>query len=264
MGGGRVSPRRKVGPCTVVSVDPGTTTGLLVVSVNARWLRGSGAPTWEGLGAAVTFRMAYQVGRNPKTFDMDTGRSTALDEQAVDEAIMPVLAADQPLLGRGAGNTPTLLHRLYGVLNGDPSRIARGDLPMVDAGEVVQVRQIAGLIENFPEAALVIEDFQLRTQNKSREALSPSRLRLAIETEEILHGSGRVPFLQQPSVMSTATDERMKRAGLYFAGMPHATDAARHAAVFFRNCRANESLRAQAFPLHFADWDDDDNENEEA
>jgi hypothetical protein len=252
-----MSPRRKVGPCTVVAVDPGTTTGLLVASVDARWLRGNGPATWEGLGAAVKFRMAYQVGRYPKTFDMDTGLSTALDEEAVDEAIMPILAADQPLLG---GSTPSLLHRLYGILNGDPSQIARGDLPMVDAGEVMQVRQIAGLFENFPEAALLIEDFSLRTQDKSRETLSPTRLRLAIETEEILHGQGRVPFLQQPSVMSTATDERMKRAGLYFRGMVHATDAARHTAVFLRNCRANESLRAQAFPLHFADWEDNESE----
>lgn len=250
-------PRRNLGPCTVVSVDPGTTTGLLVCSLDPRWLKGQGAASWEGLGNAVSFKAAYQVGRNPRSFDLDKGRASKIDpEEGVDTLMMPVLAAGQPLMGDGEFSGHGRRDQsFYSILRGEEGAVGRGDLNTVDAGEVLQVRQIAGLLDNFPEAALVIEDFQLRTGNMDREVLSPSRLRLSIEAEEILHGVGRVPFLQQPSHMSSAPNDRLKRANLYFAGMQHATDAARHAAVFFRRCRTDERLRAQAFPRHFRqDW----------
>lgn len=252
-------PKKVLGPCSVVAVDPGTTTGLLVVSINPRWLKGYGAASWEGLGNAISFKAAYQVGRYPKRFNIDTGRATKIDSpEGLDEEMLPILAVGQPLLneldefdGRGRKT-----QKVYAILRGDPSPlIGRGDLSIVDAGEVLQVRQVAGLLDNFPDATLVIEDFTLRTQNQDRETLSPTRLRLAIETEEILHGVGRVPFLQTPSdAMNVATDDRLKRANLYFAGMQHANDAARHASMFLRACRADEDLRVQAFPRHFQGW----------
>lgn len=254
-------PRKNLGPATVVAVDPGTTTGLLVASIDPRWLKGQGGATWEGLGAAVRFKAAYQIGRNPRAFNLDTGRSVKLDARHdVDEALLPVLAIGQPLLGDGEfDGTGRRDLMFYGVLDGQPGTDAgRGPLSTVDAGEVMQVRQMAGLFDNFPEAALVVEDFILRTQSMDREALSPARLRLALTAEEVIHGAGRVPFLQQPAeAMRTATDERLKRANLYFAGLPHATDAARHAATFFRKCRTDEDLRVAAFPRHFSnDWED--------
>lgn len=257
-------PRKNLGPATVVAVDPGTTSGLLVASVDPRWLKGQGSATWEGLGAAVRFKAAYQIGRYPRCFDPTInghGRAVKVDpREGVDVAVMPVLAEGQPLLGDGEfEGTGRRDQMFYGVLDGEPGTDAgRGPLSTVDAGEVLQVRQMAGLLSNFPEAALIVEDFTLRTQNMDREALSPARLRLALQSEEIIHGAGRVPFLQQPAeAMRTATDERLKRANLYFAGMPHATDAARHAATFFRKCRTDESLRAAAFPRHFTEgWDD--------
>ena len=252
-------PRNNLGPCTVVSVDPGTTSGVLVVSIKPAWLKGQGPATWEGLGNAVTFKAAYQVGRYPKRFDLDTGRSTSLDVRALDDELLPILAKNQPLLDQGDefDGRGRKTQAFYAILNGEPGKVGRGDLNTVDAGEVLQVRQIAGLLSNYPEAALVIEDFQLRTQNMDREVLSSPRLRLAIEAEEMLHGAGRVPFLQQPGVMRDAADDRLKRANLYFPGMEHARDAARHAATFFRALRADENLRVQAFPRHFAtDWED--------
>lgn len=252
-------PKKNLGPCSVVAVDPGTTTGLLVLSVDPRWLKGMGGATWEGLGAAVRFKAAYQVGRAPKRFNIDTGRATKIDTpEGLDEEMLPVLAQGQPLMGDGEfdGRGRRDQH-FYAIMRGDTALVGRGDLSIVDAGEVMQVRQVAGLLDNFPDATLLIEDFQLRTQNQDRETLSPSRLRLAIETEEILHGVGRVPFLQQPSdAMTVATNDRLKRANLYFAGMEHATDAARHAALFMRRCRTDERLRAQAFPRHFRHWED--------
>lgn len=252
-------PRKNLGPCTALVIDPGTTSGLLVLSINPRWLKGGGSASWEGLGAAVTFKSAYQVGREPKAFSLDGGRATKLDAAEVDGYMMPIMAKGQPLMeglddfdGRGRKTAA-----FYAILSGESTEVGRGDLLMVDAGEMLQVRQIAGLLDNFPEAALVIEDFTLRMFNQDRETLSPARLRLAVACEEAMHGVGRVPFLQQPSdAMRVATNDRLKRANLYFAGMPHATDAARHAALFFRACRTDEELRAQAFPRHFsAEWE---------
>lgn len=249
-------PKKMLGPCTVVAVDPGTTSGLVVLSIDPRWLKGQGPATWEGLGAAVRFKAAYQIGRYPKKFNLDTGRSFKIDSpEGLDTEMLPVLASGQPLMGDGEFDGRGRRDQsFYAILRGDASAsVGRGDLLTVDAGEVLQVRQIAGLLDNFPEAALVIEDFQLRMFNQDRETLSPARLRLAIETEEILHGVGRVPFLQQPSeALHTATDARLSRANLHFPGMEHARDAARHAVTFFRRCRASEPLRAQAFPRHFS------------
>lgn len=254
-----MSPRRQNGNPTVIAVDPGSTTGLAVLAIDARWLRGQGPASWEGLGAAIRFKAAYQIGRIPRAFDFDRDRSVKVDTSGLDEALLPVLAANQPLLGDGEfdgrGRRDAAF---YAVLNGDASRTTPTSvLNTVDAGEVLQVRQMSGLFDNYPDAALVIEDFQLRIFNQDREVLAPARLRLALQAEEALHGGGRVPFLQQPSeAKTTAPDERLKRANLYFAGMPHATDASRHAAVFFRRLRASEEMRAAAFPRHFKGWED--------
>lgn len=246
------------GPCTVLAVDPGTTTGLVVLSVDPRWLKGQGAASWEGLGAAIRFRAAYQVGRDPKTFDSETGKAVRVPTpEGLDDMMLPVLTSGQPLLGDGEFDGRGRNDRaFYAIMSGDTGTVGRGDLSTVDAQEVLQVRQIAGLLDNFSEAALVVEDFQLRINSRDRETLSPARLRLAIEAEEILHGAGRVPFLQQPSDMVSAKDEQLKRAGLWFAGMQHACDAARHAAVMMRKCRSDEWLRSQAWPRHFPiAWD---------
>jgi hypothetical protein len=253
-------PRNNLGPCTVVSVDPGTTSGVLVLSIKPAWLKGTGPASWEGLGQAVVFKAAYQVGRYPRRFNVDSGRATKIDTTALDEELLPVLAQHQPLLGDEFDGRGRKTQAFYDILSGEESPlIGRGDLSVVDAGEVLQVRQIAGLLDNFAAASLVIENFVPRaTVSTDREVNSPDRLRLAIETEEMMHGVGRVPFLQMPSdAMNVATDERLKRANLYFAGMPHATDAARHAATFFRRLRVDGELRSQAFPRHFKGWTDD-------
>lgn len=237
---------------SVVGVDPGSTTGLCVVTIDKAWLRGMGAPTWEGLGAVIRAKAAYQVGREGKMFDIDRDRSTALDRNDADSHLMPILS-NQPLFEEDGMRST---ERFQAILEGE--HVAGGGPLTVDrAGEILQVRQIAGLLYNYEEAALVIESFQLRTDVRSAEVLSPDRLRLAIEAEEILHGAGRVPFLQTPAdAKQTATNDRLKRAGLWFPGMQHACDAARHVALFLRECRKHESLRAAAWPAHFKEFED--------
>lgn len=232
----------------VVAVDPGSTSGVVVVSVATSWLRGLGDPTWEGLGGALGVRLAYQLGRDPRVY----GEAPVDRRRALDEYVLPILA-DQPLVDPEADLRTRSGVRFYRIMDGT-GPAGGGSLNVVDAGEVIQVRQLNGLLANYPRAALVIEDFSLRTEVRSREVTSPDRLRLAITAHECIHGPGRVPFLQQPSMAkTTATDDRLKRAGLYFPGLPHATDAARHALTFVRNARQNESLRAAAWPRYFKD-----------
>lgn len=248
---------------TLVAVDPGSTTGLCIVTIDKSWLRGAGDPSWQGLGAAIKTRTAYQIGRDPKMFLVDTERTTRLDQFDLNERMLPILAS-QPLVQQDGMRST---ERFEAILNGEGPSGA--DLLYVDAEEVVQIRQMAGLLDNYAEAAIVCEDFTLRSNVTTREVTAPDRLRSAAQSQEILHGEGRVFFLQSASDMKTtampllergsdARDyNRLKRSGLYFAGMTHATDAAGHAALFLRRARQHEAIRAAAWPAHFSDhWED--------
>jgi hypothetical protein len=253
---------------TVVAIDGGGTTGIAVITIDKQWLRGLGDPTWDGLGRAIRGRAVYQIGNEPKMFDVDTGRSTRLDGDDLNERLMPILAR-QPLVKQDGMRS---MERFEAILDG--SHPAGGDdLSYERAQEIIQLRQIAGLLDNYAEAAIVIESFLLRTEIRNSEVISPDRLRLAIEAEEVLHGEGRVPFLQTPSEMKsdvmplkkgskTVRDySRLQRAGLYFPGMEHGTDAAGHAAKFFKRARTHEEIRSAAWPLHFREWPDDEPES---
>jgi hypothetical protein len=249
---------------TVIGVDPGSTTGLCIVTVDKSWLRGAGDPSWQGLGQAVKSKVAYQIGREAKMFLLDKDRSTKLDTEEVNERLLPILQ-DQPLYSQDGMRST---ERFEEILNG-MGGVSDGGLLYVDAEEVVQVRQMAGLFDNYAEAALVWEDFTARTDVTSRETFAPDRLRASSQAQEILHGEGRAFFLQSASDMKntamplkapskTVRDyDRLKRAGLYFAGMPHATEAAGHVALFLRRARRFEEIRTSAWPTHFVDhWED--------
>lgn len=240
---------------TLISVDPGMTTGLVILTVDKSWLRGSGDPTWVGLGAAVKTRLAYQIGRDAKMFGLDDEvrpRAHRLNNDEVNERLLPILQ-NQPLYVRDGMRSTERFEQIVSGMSG----VSDGGLLYVDAEEVVQVRQLAGLFENYSEAALVWEDFVDRTPETQREKYAPDRLRASSQAEEILHGEGRAFFLQAAAMAkTTATDDRLKRADLYFPGMPHATDAARHGALFLRRARRFEEIRSAAWPLHFSDWED--------
>lgn len=247
---------------TLIGVDPGSTTGICVVSVDKTWLRGAGDATWAGMGHAIRTKVAYQIGREPKTFDLtDTGNGSGRSGKArrmlpdeVNDRMLPVLA-EQPLFSDDGMRST---ERFEAIMDGK-GPAGGGDLLAVDAEEIIQVRQVCGLLDNYAAAAVVFEDFVLRTDVRSREVMAPDRLRSACQSEEILHGEGRVFFMQAPSMAkTTANDDRLKRADLYFAGMPHATDAARHVMTFLRRARKDESIRAAAWPAHFKDGFDDD------
>lgn len=117
---------------------------------------------------------------------------------------------------------------------------------------------LSRMIENFPGAAIVTEDFILRSERKekTRELLSPVRINAKLET--LLWMQGRRMFLQQPSLAKTTiTDERLKLWGCYTSdgGLVHARDADRHALLFVRRCMGLQGagLRTAAWPYIFGE-----------
>lgn len=106
----------------------------------------------------------------------------------------------------------------------------------ISGSENEQVMFLKNFILKIGHTAVVIESFQLRQMSAE---LSPVRVTAALEwalwqtdrvTPQFLH-----TVKQQPSMAkTTATDERLKRAGLYRAGEEHGRDAVRHAITYAR------------------------------
>ncbi len=99
--------------------------------------------------------------------------------------------------------------------------------------EFQQSHDLARLIDRIWPCAVIIEDFIPRQLNKERWFLSP--VRVTNQLGMLLWLKDRQWLLQQPSLAkSTIDDSRLKGAGLYNAGQPHANDATRHALTFLR------------------------------
>lgn len=224
--------------CQLVWFDPGGTTGMFVASLRPGWLDGRGDPGWAGLRRAITYTWAGQVGAHARVWV--GGRAEPVPNGlAVEGTELPVRLRQ---VGGRRGRRP-----LVGSAVLDPAQRA----------ELVQVAQCVELLDLWPDACWGYEDFVPRGGNamgaSSRDFLSPVRLFSALTHTEIAYGErGRVPFVQSASMAkTTATDERLKEAGLYRPGMPHATDAARHVATFIRRARADRALREAAWPRVF-------------
>lgn len=116
-------------------------------------------------------------------------------------------------------------------------------------GEFSGVYDLAHFIESWPVAAIVIEDFQLRTMRMDRELLSPVRVTAALGYSIWL--SGRDYHVQTPAdAKRICTDDRLKAWGMYdpAGNLRHARDADRHAILFLRKAKNNTRFRAMAFP----------------
>jgi hypothetical protein len=129
------------------------------------------------------------------------------------------------------------------------------DCGQFDGSEKRQSAGIALMLGEY-KGPVVIEDFILRQYRKDPELLSPVRMTSRIEnTIEWMERAEprREPihvFKQQPALaMSTATDGRMKKWGLWTPGQPHANDAVRHAITFIRRARGSRKLRTAAWGL---------------
>jgi len=103
----------------------------------------------------------------------------------------------------------------------------------------------------WPGAAVVIEDFILRKMSKNRELLSPVRLTSGLEWAIEMSGMEQTLHRQTPTqAKGTATDERLKRWGLYkrAGAQQHARDGDRHSIVFLRRAKESGALRGKAWP----------------
>lgn len=107
-------------------------------------------------------------------------------------------------------------------------------------GEAIGVYKLMKLIDTWPDAVIVIEDFVLRTLQKQKDLLSPVRITAALSYE--LWRRNRCYFAQNVSdAKSIFTDDRLKTFEVYTekGAMRHARDADRHLLLFIRRCMGN-------------------------
>lgn len=210
---------------TLIWVDPGSTTGLCVVNVRPSWLAGEGEPTFEGLRRAIRNAWFGQVGRDARAW---------VDGGAVKMNGHRVVA--QPENRKSPVNPDSVLASIKGF----PGLLT----------QAMVIDQCVDLLAAWPRAAWGYESFQLRQLGVD---LSPVEVLSSVTHAELRYGKGRAPYQQTASQAKvTATDDRLKMAGLYRPGLPHAVDAARHAVVFLRRARVDPDLRADAWPRLFA------------
>ncbi len=132
-------------------------------------------------------------------------------------------------------------HWSHGQIDCCPERTAeasRSGIPVIQSGEAEGVEELYELVTYWPGAAVVVEDFILRTNNADRSTLSPVRVTAGLG--QLLYRA-RIPMLrQQPSeAKTTASDDRLKSWGLYDSegGMNHARDGDRHNIMWLRKCK---------------------------
>lgn len=121
-------------------------------------------------------------------------------------------------------------------------------------GEFSGIYDLAKLIESWPVAAVVIEDFHLRQQRKDRDLLSPVRITSALGYAMWL--AGREYHVQTPAdAKTTCSDYRLKQWRMYddTGGLRHARDADRHAILFLRRAKQKAAFRAIAWPHLFGE-----------
>jgi hypothetical protein len=158
----------------------------------------------------------------------------------------------------------------WAVFSVFPEALDEEDLKILDhvafwsAGQFVgeeseQVHEMLELVRVWPDDAIVIvEDFVLRTYQRSRDLLSPVRISGAFE-----YGLWQMSFKprgeivrrtiqwQQPALaMSAITDGRLQQCGYWnpLVGQPHARDAVRHVLTWLRRekqerAKANRAIR---------------------
>lgn len=103
-----------------------------------------------------------------------------------------------------------------------------------------QASDMYGLVEQWPTAKIIMEDFVLRRFSSARELLSPVRICARFEGWMDACNDERPIILQQPSLaMTTITDDRLKKMGLYNAtvGKEHGRDAVRHGLTWLKRAK---------------------------
>jgi len=176
---------------------------------------------------------------------LDPGTHTGWCVISLDRRCLPT-AKSERAGGPNKAMAPAVLNSImfyqWGEIGGSLASGGSGE------SEHEQVEWLEGMLDAWPNAAIVREDFILRTSISDREVLSPVRIGFALD--HLLWERSRRVFLQQPAMAkTTATDERLKSWGLYRPGSAHAKDATRHAITFARRLRGSNALLKEAFPF---------------
>lgn len=103
-----------------------------------------------------------------------------------------------------------------------------------------QTEMMLELVDAWPLAKVVIEDFVLRKFSSARELLSPVRITAKFEYGMKIHR--KRPFIIQPGklAMDAVTDARIKRMGMWpplSGGEDHKRDAFRHAMTWLKRAK---------------------------
>lgn len=112
---------------------------------------------------------------------------------------------------------------------------------MMLGAEIAGVEKMLELVNLFPRAVIVLEDFipDMNKMDQARHTLSPVRIISAFCYGVYRDGHlvSRVNIQNRSLAKTTCTDLRLKNWGLYDSHSgPHARDAVRHAYYFLRNC----------------------------
>lgn len=116
--------------------------------------------------------------------------------------------------------------------------------------------------EETGEMAVVVEAFNLRTQIRDPEVLSPVRLTAALDyvlykgikcRDGVVRNFQRIP--QQPvDAMNVMTDARLRLWNMYLPGPDHPRDATRHALLWLRRVRNDYGLLQKVHGLNAMDF----------
>jgi hypothetical protein len=131
------------------------------------------------------------------------------------------------------------------AMSGDPDVHVLDNVLWWNSGQFTgrqddQIDEILALVEEWPNARLVTEDFLLRQLNA---VLWP------VEINAIVLRATRPRYWvkQHASLaMSTVTDDRLKAWGFWVPGKEHARDAIRHAITFLKRRKQAEVAAARA------------------
>lgn len=129
-------------------------------------------------------------------------------------------------------------------------------------GENIGVQHMIGLVNDWPNCTVVIEDFilDMKRADQARHTLSPVRITSAFSYALFAngHNSDHIIVQNRSLAKTTCTDLRLKNWGLYDSRSgSHARDAIRHAFYLLRTCRGSGIESAERRHLVFPDLFDD-------
>lgn len=139
------------------------------------------------------------------------------------------------------------------IFGDEPGEIVSWKHGMIDGPETSQVQTLCRIARRYLYPAIALEDFDPRKPLRGGHEtpyLAPvrvaSKIQMAIDLS--MFGSCTGLEWQMPSLaMDTATDERLKRWGLYPPGKDHPKDATRHAITLIRRAKESPKLRERIF-----------------